>query len=216
MGQPDIAGQTRSASRRADKTNGARGGGMVAGNHDRCDAGAAAQPHGFQRLRPGRVHQPHQPQEAQFTLDAVAGKVRRLLIEPAKGHGQHPQAVGRHPLGGGQKRTALQNPRLIPAPLAGAARQQGFRRTFDIGDKGLPFGMQGRHQLALRIERQFVDTGRRHERRGLGSGRRHGGLQQGGLGRVAHPCAGLVSSRVIIEQQGPQEIRRDSRIEPVA
>jgi hypothetical protein len=90
---------------------------MVARDHHRRYAGREAIAHGSSGLRPWRIDQTHQSDQAHsglHRLDLVGRGQRRMQ---ARGQGQHAQALCRHGIGGGQHGGLLQGHRAFPAPL---------------------------------------------------------------------------------------------------
>ena len=89
---------------------------MVAGDHHRTDAGAAAGGHRGTHLGPGRIELGHQAQEHQ-----LVGLLLGAAVVGGAGKGQHPQAAGRQLAG------LIQPP--VPLLLAQVADAWGRQPT---------------------------------------------------------------------------------------
>ena len=72
---------------------------MVAGDHDRGDAGLPAGRHRRLGLGARRIEQPDQAEQGEIALERVGLAVRGRSAPSPAGDGEHPQPVLRHLLG---------------------------------------------------------------------------------------------------------------------
>ena len=142
---------------------------MIAGDHDRADAGALRASHGLRRLVPWRIDHADQSGEDEVALDALADAVRRRACRPCE------RADRRHRACAAPARPARRSRRRISrrrCPSAAAAPRRPARaciaraarpahpsrrraRARRVGVR-----MHGAHHLALGRERDLADARR--------------------------------------------------------
>lgn len=163
--------------------DGARGGGVVARDHDGADAGGAAGFHGLAHVGPRRVHHADEADEHEIAFDVllVAGHAG----QGAGGECQHAQRLVREPLRHGQRAGAIlvgHRPRAVLVHDEGAAGQQRIDRALHGGHDLAVALVHGGHALAVGVEgalgqarvgraqRGRVDAvvARQHQQRALG------------------------------------------------
>ncbi len=202
---------------------------MVAGDHDRADAGAAGALHGGLRLFARRVYHPDEADKDQLLFQALIHRagVERVRGQLAQRHAQCPQRLP------GKLFVRTQN---LLAPLSGqrtvlpahqfvrTARHQNVRSALREREHplfALGVGVNGGHELALGRKRYLghpLETGiqrlagqprlaRRHDERALGRVALHRPppvvlLQHGVVGPVAHRKRALEFYPVIAVQRG--------------
>ena len=134
------------------------GGGVhvVAGDHDRADAGAAAGADGVHDLRTHRIDHASQTEKAQVLLERCGGRVARQRVIRAHARRQHAQgparhvAVARRDLGAVRVRHGLG---AAVDPDAVAQRQQHVGRALGVLHDGAAIRVQRAHHLALAVKR---------------------------------------------------------------
>ena len=103
--------------------DGARGGGVVARDHDRSDARADAVAHCGLGLGAGWVDEGDQAQQLQLVFYRVDVVGVGQADVAAAGQGQHPQALGGQLLGSGEDLGGVQCGSAFGRPVGGAAGQ---------------------------------------------------------------------------------------------
>jgi len=180
-----------------------RRGGMIAGDHERADAGRDARGHGGPSLVARRVDHADEPGEHELLLDVA----RDLDGRPARGRcggvhpprqAEHPQRpcrqIGVRPENLGSSRLRERHPPASPR-LMRATRQDRFRSALRMDDESAVGGPHHhRHCLPLRVERHLGDHGLR--RIVQDDARLHGGDEQGALRGIPDHLPPIAAIRV--------------------
>ena len=123
---------------------------MVSRNHDRLDSRLAAHRYRVFRLMPGRVNHSYQPHQPQTVFQLLRRGALRDLVDFLIRDRQHSQRVGAH--------AVVYYFCLLNVPAVAAAGQH-IKRAFD-NDYVFPIhAVDCGHQLAVRIERDFRQSG---------------------------------------------------------
>ena len=185
---------------------------MVAGDHDRADAGAFCVMHRVLRLFPGRIHHGDQTQECIIFL-ILQGK-HIVLSHFFTGKGQDTQSVSREPL------VLLQD--LFPVVFGKSSHPVRFRNLRHPAQKHIHrafgehrgYSMQtifGAHQFTVRIKRDLFHPGHHAADRLLGNTRSgkpgfRGHLQQTVFCRISHSASVFLQIRIVSQNRRIQEI----------
>ena len=169
---------------------GDRGGGVhvVAGDHDRPDAGAAAGADGVHDLRAHWVDHAREAEKAQVLLERRGGRVVRQRVIRAHGRRQHAQGVAGHgmiarrDLGAVRFRHGL-GAAVDPDPVA--QRQQHVGCALGILHDEAAVGVQGAHHLAFAVERRLGHARILRAQRARRQALRDRPAHERGLGRLA-------------------------------
>ncbi len=133
--------------------DGARGGGMVAGDHHRDDAGGLARGDRFGRLGARRIDEAREADEGQAAFQCSASSGVRHRRQPLQREGQHAQAL-RGQLFGCVLQRRLVDRRHGPrrSQLVDTQRQHALGRALHQHQHGLAVAMQRGHARPLGIE----------------------------------------------------------------
>ena len=165
---------------------------VVAGDHDRTDAGGVALGHGLLDLHAGRVDHAHQAHEGQAGLQALGGELGGDGLHVFIGHAQHAQGPGSHLL-------VLLHGRVGSGLVDIAAAQQHIGRALDHDAVLALEGVDGGHELPVGVEGQLRHTGHGLLDLVLVQALLHGDIHEGGLGGVA---GGLGPAVLVVGQDG--------------
>ena len=153
---------------------------VISGDHHRADPRLAALLHRLLGLRSGGIHHPHKAQEGQFLFQSTGAHLRRQPLYVPEGHRQHPQGILRHAVIGRQGG---------PAGMVGqgAPAQKHVGRSLDAHpEASLRQGVDGGHQLPLRVKGQLPLPGQLPFQLLLLQPLLGRGLHQGPFGGLAH------------------------------
>src|SRR5699024_5239230 len=161
---------------------------VVAGDHDRADAGFTAFHDGGLDLRADRVDHAGQADEAQILLQEGGLIAFGAAGPPAHRGGQHPQGLVGHGLVGGQDLGPLgvgHGLGLGAVPVGGAALEHLVRGALGVLDEAFAHRVDGGHHLAGGVEGCLIHTGLGGLQVGLFQRDAGGVVDQGGLGGFA-------------------------------